>query len=67
MSDIISIGCTHEVEVGKRREKAWPKAEVTIEALPGESFEDHLARANALYRQAIQSSIDAAVQRIMDN
>jgi len=63
----ITLGCTHEITVGKHRAKAWPKAEVTIEAVEGEAFDDHLARTQAELEKALNTVVDATVQRIMDN
>jgi len=63
----ITLGCTHEITVGKHRAKAWPKAEVTIEAVEGESFDDHLVRTQAELEKALTTVVDATVQRIMDN
>ncbi len=67
MSNSITLGCTHEITVGKHRAKAWPKAEVTIEALEDETPEDHLARTQAELEKALDTVVGATVQRIMDN
>ncbi len=67
MSNSITLGCTHEITVGKHRAKAWPKAEVTIEVLADETPEDHLARTRAELDKALNVVVEDTVQRIMDN
>lgn len=65
MSDQITIGVTHEVEVGRRREKAWPKAEVSRTVREGETYEEALSETLAMLDTAITASIQQAVDRIL--
>lgn len=67
MSNSITLGCTHEITVGKYKAKAWPKAEVTVEAEDGESPAEHLERTKARLKEALDVVISDTVQTIMDN
>jgi len=62
--DYISMGASHEITVGRHRDKAWPKAEVGRSVRPGESFEDALSETAALLDQAMTASIQQVVDRI---
>lgn len=66
MSDQISLGVSHEitVNVGRRSDKAWPKAEVSRTVREGETFEEALSATADMLETAIMASIEAAVARI---
>ena len=66
MSDQISLGVSHEitVNVGRRTDKAWPKAEVSRTVREGETFEEALSETQAMLDRAIEVSIQDAVARI---
>jgi hypothetical protein len=67
MSDQISLGVSHEITVGKYRDKAWPKAEVSRTVREDEDFETALSETLAMLDQAINASIQQAVDRIEAN
>lgn len=62
--DQITLGGTHEITVGRHRDKAWPKAEVSRTIQPGESAEEALAATLVALDQALEASILQAVNRI---
>ncbi len=64
MSDQITLGVSHEITVGKYREKAWPKAEVSRTVREGETFDDALSETLVMLEAAVTASIEQAVARI---
>jgi hypothetical protein len=64
VADQITLGVSHEVTVGKYREKAWPKAEVSRTVREDETFEVALSETLAMLETAIVASIEQAVARI---